>query len=61
MQYPLFNSGVKTGTISGTFLAMWLNIHPEEWLKTAATAAIGATISFCVSLGLNWLAKRFRR
>ena len=61
MQTPFFDSGVKSGTAGGTLLTLWINIQQEDLLKTALLAAIGAAVSFSVSLLLKWLVKRLRR
>jgi mannitol-specific phosphotransferase system IIBC component len=61
MQHPLVDSGVKSGTAGGTLLTLWINIQQEDLLKTALLAAIGAAVSFSVSLLLKWLVKRLRR
>ena len=51
----------RTGTAGGTLLVLLLQLKAEELLKTAVLAAVGAIVSFCVSLGLRWLMKRMRR
>ena len=61
MQHSFFDSGVKSGTAGGTLLTLWINIQQEDLLKTALLAAIGAAVSFSVSLFLKWLVKRLRR
>ncbi len=55
------DQGTKSGTVGGTLLTVVANIRSEDVLKTALLAAIGATISFFVSLGLRYLIKRIRK
>jgi hypothetical protein len=45
------------GTASGTFLSILPNILSEDIAKTIILAALGATVSFMVSLLLKWLKK----
>ena len=52
---------VKTGTAGGTLLVVLLQIGTGELLKTAVLAAVGATVSFTISLALKELARRWRK
>lgn len=52
--------GTAVGTAGGTLLAAFANIHSGDITKTIILAAVGATVSFLVSLGLKWIAKRNR-
>jgi len=61
MQQPFFDSGIKMGTLSGTLLIIFMNIQQQDMLKTAVMAAIGAIVSFGVSLLLKVIFKRRRR
>lgn len=47
----------KRGTISGTLLTIVATINQEDIFKTAILAAIGAVVSFAVSLLLKRLVK----
>jgi hypothetical protein len=47
-------------TVSGTALTVVVNINSSDILKTVVLAALGAVVSFSVSLLLKWLVKRFR-
>lgn len=49
------------GTIGGTLLVLLVEISYNEIWKTALLAAIGAAVSFGVSLILKRLTKRFNR
>ena len=46
---------LKVGTTSGTLLSIVPNILSEDILKTVILAAVGAIVSFSVSLFLKWL------
>lgn len=52
------NAPTKAGTIGGTLLVLLLRISSEEVLKTAVLAAVGAVVSFAVSLFLNRFIKK---
>lgn len=49
------------GTVSGTALTVVVNIGSSDIIKTVVLAAIGAVVSFCVSVGLKWLTKRLKK
>jgi mannitol-specific phosphotransferase system IIBC component len=53
--------GTILGTVSGTGLTVLANIGSSDILKTVVLAAIGAVVSFCVSVSLKWLAKKLRK
>ena len=59
---PLFDTTGKAGTASGALLIILANIQSQDLLRTAALAAIGAIVSFCVTyclkLLLQWWQKR---
>ncbi len=55
------NTGTKAGTIGGTFLTVAANIHNEDILKTIVLAAIGAIVSFSVSLLMKLLIIKLRK
>jgi hypothetical protein len=48
---------LKLGTAGGTLLSVMPQIGADELLKTAILAAVGAIISFAVSLVLHRLRK----
>jgi hypothetical protein len=48
---------LRTGTAAGTLLSILPNLFSEDILKTIVLAALGATVSFTVSLLLKWIAK----
>ena len=51
----------KAGTFGGTLLVVLLQIQTAELLKTAVLAAIGAAVSFSVSLILRWVIRYLRK
>jgi ABC-type sugar transport system permease subunit len=50
----------RSGTIGGTFIAILLNIFSNDIIRTIGFAAIGATVSFFVSLGWKWLLNKYK-
>lgn len=55
------NINTKTGTVGGTLLTVLYNIHQEDLAKTVVLAAIGAIVSFSVSLALKAIVKRWTK
>ena len=58
---PVFDSSTKAGTIGGTLLTLLANIDSEDLLKTGILAAIGAVVSFTVTISLKFLIKRLKK
>ncbi len=56
----LFDRTTKTGTAGGTLLAIF-GISSEDLIKTAVLAAVGAVVSFGVTILCKLLFKRFRK
>lgn len=54
-------SGTIMGTVSGTVLTVLVNVGSSDILKTVILAALGAVVSFSVSVLLKCLVKRFKR
>lgn len=48
------------GTAGGTFLSVLPNIHSADLFKTALLAALGAIVSFALSLLLKCIIRRFK-
>lgn len=48
-----FDMTTKAGTVGGTFLTVVGNIHQDDLLKTVVLAAIGAVVSFGVTVLLK--------
>jgi mannitol-specific phosphotransferase system IIBC component len=57
----VFDNTTKAGTASGTLLSIFANINSGDVLKTAILAAIGAVVSFSVTLLLKLLIKRLKK
>jgi hypothetical protein len=49
------------GTAGGTFLSVLPNLHSEDVLKTVFLAAIGAIVSFVLSMVLKFIVKKHRK
>jgi hypothetical protein len=61
MNQQYFDSSTRAGTIGGTMLTVLVNIKSEDLLKTGILAALGAVVSFTVTLFLKFLIKRFKK
>ena len=53
-------SGTKAGTIGGTLLSVALTIDGSDLMRTAVLAAVGAIVSFTISLLLKFLVRKIR-
>jgi hypothetical protein len=53
--------GTARDTISGTMLAVSANIGSHDFFRTIILAALGAAVSFGVSLFLKWLVRKRKR
>ena len=51
----------RMGTIGGTLLVTLLNIFSNDIIRTIGFAALGATVSFFVSLGWKLLVRRWQK
>jgi hypothetical protein len=49
------------GTAGGTFLSVVPNLHSEDVLKTIILAALGAVVSFLISLLLKFFIKKHKK
>jgi hypothetical protein len=52
---------ILIGTASGTFLSMLPNLHSEDVLRTVLLAAIGAIVSFVLSMILKFIVKKHKK
>lgn len=50
-------TGTKAGTAGGTLLTVLSNISTGDLVHTSVLAAVGALVSFTVSIILKWLIK----
>jgi hypothetical protein len=48
------------GTIGGTVLTILVNIESHDIIKTIVLAAVGAVVSFLVTISLKWIAKKIK-
>ena len=55
------NSHTLMGTAGGTFLSIIPNIQSADLLKTVLLAAVGAIVSFAISLVLKSIIKKHRK
>ena len=56
-----FDNTTKAGTVSGTLLTIFANINSDDLVKTALLAAVGALVSFSVTIALKALARLFSK
>ncbi|MEO8760157.1 MAG: hypothetical protein ABI388_03520 [Bacteroidia bacterium] len=49
------------GTVSGTVLTVLANIGSADISKTVVLAAVGAAVSFFVSLSLKWIWSKLKK
>ena len=61
MMNQVFDQNTKAGTIGGTLLTIVANIQSADLVKTGILAAVGAIVSFSVTLLLKFLIKRFKK
>lgn len=57
----MFDATTKRGTAGGTLLTILGNISSDDLIKTAILAAVGAVVSFGVTLTLKLLLKRNKK
>ena len=57
----MFDSTTKRGTAGGTLLTILGNITSDDIIKTALLAAVGAVVSFGVTLLCKLIVKRIRK
>lgn len=55
------NNPTLIGTAGGTFLSIVPNLESEDIVKTIILAAVGAVVSFTISLLLKSLNKKHRK
>lgn len=55
------NGHVYAGTFGGFMLSVFSSVFINDLLRTIILAAIGAIVSFIVSMSLKYLFKRFKR
>ena len=55
------DNAMKAGTAGGMLLALLMKLDAASLLETAVVAAVGAVISFGVSVLLKWALRKIRR
>ncbi len=53
-------NGTILGTVSGTVLTIAVNVGSSDIIKTVILAALGAIVSFTVSVLLKWILKKMK-
>ena len=61
MNQQYFDLNTKAGTIGGTLLTVLVNINSTDLLKTVVLAALGAIVSFGVTLLLKLLIRLLKK
>ena len=61
MEQHYFDNTTKAGTAAGTLLTIFANINSEDLVKTGILAALGATVSFLVTILLKALVRYYRK
>ncbi|MCW3109935.1 MAG: hypothetical protein JWQ09_4441 [Segetibacter sp.] len=61
MEQHYFDNTTKAGTAAGTLLTIFANINNEDLVKTGILAALGATVSFLVTILLKALVRYYRK
>ncbi|MBS1667821.1 MAG: hypothetical protein JST58_10630 [Bacteroidetes bacterium] len=56
-----FDSSAKAGVMGGTLLTIFVNLTNEDIVKTIVLAAIGAVVSFCITVILKFLIKLMKK
>jgi hypothetical protein len=55
------SSSTLVCTLSGTVLSLIVNVSSQDLIKTGILAAVGAGVSFTVTLVLKWFSKKIKR
>lgn len=61
MDHPIFDTNSKAGTAGGTMLTIIAFINNADIVKTAVLAAVGALVSFSMTVLLQLLIKYFKK
>ena len=62
MADPSFRStDTRAGTFGGTLVVLLLRISGNELIQTAVFSAVGAAVSFTVSVLIRWLLQKIKR
>ena len=55
------NFSTKAGTIGGTLISIFCNLHQEDIAKTITLAGLGAIVSFLVSITMKAIYRWFKK
>ena len=55
------NYSTKAGTIGGTLISIFCNLHKEDVAGTVTLAGLGALVSFLVSILMKAIYKWFKK
>lgn len=58
--HSYFDNTTKAGTVTGTLLTIFANIKSDDVVKTALLAAVGAGVSFSITLVLKFIYNRIK-
>lgn len=56
-----YTQNLLLDTVFGTVLTVMMNISSDDIVKTVVLAALGAVVSFSVSLFMKWLIEKWKR
>jgi hypothetical protein len=56
-----FDNSTRAATVGGTLLTIFANISSEDLLKTVILAAVGAIVSFSITVFLKFVIKRVKK
>lgn len=54
------NTYAVSGVIGGTIFSIFANLRAESLVETIVLSVMGTVVSFAVTLGLEWVRKKFR-
>jgi len=54
------DGSTRTGTLGGTVLVILLQLDMAQLLETIVLAAVGAAVSFMVSILMKWLVQKLK-
>src|SRR5690349_19281011 len=59
--HEVHSTDTKAGTIGGLLTAVLLRIGSNEVMNTILLSAVGAVVSYLVSLGMRWAFRKLRK
>ena len=61
MDNGIYSTPTKAGTAGGFLTIILVNLNSEEIIKTVVLAALGASVSFIISLCWKTIVKKMRK